>query len=165
MCCKGLRPFKIEQEGCAYIVNEKELSRAAKDYLNQIQKTDRLIKRLLSTIQTLRSGLTSQNYELNPERKVQSSGPKDPIEETFARISELETEISEYKAELSKWKVNAFDQIKRVSDQDQQNILIARYISNEKWERIAVELNFSIAQVYRIHGAGLLAFAEKILKS
>ena len=44
---------------------------------------------------------------------------------------------------------------------DQQNILIARYVSGEKWERIAVDLNFSIAQVYRIHGAALLDFAEK----
>lgn len=131
----------------------------AKDYLNQIQKTNRLIKRLNSTIATLRAGLTSQNYELSADR-VQSSGAKDPIGETFAKISGLETDIQNYIRDLYVWEQNALARIYRIPDFDQRNVLIARYIENRKWDQIAVDINFSKAQVHKIHGAALIAFVE-----
>lgn len=141
-------------------MTEKELSQRAKDYFAQIRKTDRLIKRLTDTVFTLRSSLTSQSYELNPD-KVQTSGAKDTLGETIVKIVALEDDINARIDELVDLKGDALNRISNVSDKDQQNILIARYVSGEKWERIAVDLNFSIAQVYRIHGAALLDFAEK----
>ena len=48
-------------------MTDKELSQRAKEYFAQIRKTDRLIQRLTDTVNTLRSGLTSQSYELKPE--------------------------------------------------------------------------------------------------
>ena len=73
----------------------------------------------------------------------------------------LEDDINARIDELVDMKKDAFNRIGNVSDKDQQNILIARYVEGAKWERIAVDLNFSIAQVYRIHGAALLDFVEK----
>ena len=141
-------------------MTDKELSQRAKDYFAQIRKTDRLIQRLTDTVNTLRSGLTSQSYELKPD-KVQTSGPKDTLGETIAKIMSLEDDINTRIDELVTMKKEAFNRIGNVSDKDQQNILIARYVEGAKWERIAVDLNFSIAQVYRIHGAALLDFVEK----
>lgn len=141
-------------------MTEKELCQKVKDYFSQIQKTDRLIQRLTDTVNTLRSGLTSQSYELKPD-KVQTSGAKDTLGETIVKIVALEDDINARIDELVDLKGDALNRISNVSDKDQQNILIARYVSGEKWERIAVDLNFSIAQVYRIHGAALLDFAEK----
>lgn len=141
-------------------MTDKELSQRAKEYFAQIRKTDRLIQRLTDTVNTLRSGLTSQSYELKPD-KVQTSGAKDTLGETIVKIVALEDDINARIDELIDLKGDALNRISNVSDKDQQNILIARYVSGEKWERIAVDLNFSIAQVYRIHGAALLDFAEK----
>ena len=141
-------------------MTEKELCQRAKDYFSQIRKTDRLIQRLTDTVNTLRSSLTSQNYELKLD-KVQTSGVKDTLGETVVKIIALEDDINARIDELVDLKGDALNRISNVSDKDQQNILIARYVSGEKWERIAVDLNFSIAQVYRIHGAALLDFAEK----
>lgn len=141
-------------------MTDKELSQRAKEYFAQIRKTDRLIQRLTDTVNTLRSGLTSQSYELKPD-KVQTSGAKDTLGETVVKIIALEDDINARIDELVDLKGDALNRISNVSDKDQQNILIARYVSGEKWERIAVDLNFSIAQVYRIHGAALLDFAEK----
>lgn len=143
-----------------YIVTDKEQSQAANEYFAQIRKTDRLIQRLTSTVATLRSGLTSQSYELKPD-KVQTSGPKNALEETIAKIVDLEADINSWIDELVQQKADAISRIRNISDYDQQNILIARYVEGDKWERIAVDLNVSIAQVYRIHGAALLDFAEK----
>ena len=141
-------------------MNDKDLSQQVKEYFAQIRKTDRLIHRLDSTIATLRSSLTSTGSQLKQD-KVQTSGPKNTLEETITKIVSLEDDINARIAELVDLKGDALNRISNVSDKDQQNILIARYVSGEKWERIAVDLNFSIAQVYRIHGAALLDFAEK----
>lgn len=153
----------LEQNRCAermcYIVTDKELSQRAKDYFAQIRKTDRLIKRLTDTVFTLRSSLTSQRYELNPD-KVQTSGPKNTLEETVAKIVDLEADINRRIDELVDMKQEAFTMINRIPDLDQQNILIGRYIQLKKWEDIALELNFSIQWVYELHGKGLLAFSQ-----
>ena len=140
-------------------MTDKELSQRAKDYFAQIRKTDRLIQRLTDTVNTLRSGLTSQSYELKPD-KVQTSGAKDTLGETIVKIRSLEEDINARIDELVDMKQEAFTMINRIPDLDQQNILIGRYIQLKKWEDIALELNFSIQWVYELHGKGLLAFSQ-----
>lgn len=140
-------------------MTDKELSQRAKDYFAQIRKTDRLIQRLTDTVNTLRSGLTSQSYELKPD-KVQTSGAKDTLGETIVKIMSLEDNINARIDELVDMKQEAFTMINRIPDLDQQNILIGRYIQLKKWEDIALELNFSIQWVYELHGKGLLAFSQ-----
>lgn len=140
-------------------MTDKELSQRAKDYFAQIRKTDRLIQRLTDTVNTLRSGLTSQSYELKPD-KVQTSGAKDTLGETIVKIMSLEEDINARIDELVDMKKEAFSMISKVPDLDQQNILIGRYIQLKKWEDIALELNFSIQWVYELHGKGLLAFSQ-----
>ena len=141
-------------------MTDQELIQTAKRYLNKVQQTDRLIARLKSTIATLRAGLTSQSYELKPD-KAQTSGPGDALAETFARIDELEREIQQDIIDLDNWKKDTYARIGRLDDLDQRNILIGRYLQRKQWDRIAFELNFSISQTYRIHGAALSAFVQK----
>lgn len=140
-------------------MTDKELSQRAKDYFAQIRKTDRLIQRLTDTVNTLRSGLTSQSYELKPD-KVQTSGAKDTLGETIVKIMSLEDDINARIDELVDMKKDAFNRIGKIPDLDQQNVLIGRYIQMKKWEDIALELNFSIQWVYELHGKGLLAFSQ-----
>ena len=92
---------QITAERMCYIVNDKDLSQQAKEYFAQIRKTDRLIHRLDSTIATLRSSLTSTGSQLKQD-KVQTSGPKNTLEETITKIIvhprcvNFITEISNY---------------------------------------------------------------------
>ena len=79
---------QITAERMCYIVNDKDLSQQAKEYFAQIRKTDRLIHRLDSTIATLRSSLTSTGSQLKQD-KVQTSGPKNTLEETITKIIDL----------------------------------------------------------------------------
>lgn len=140
-------------------MTEKELIQQAKEYFAQIKKTDRLIQRLKGTVATLRSGLISQSYEVKPDR-VHSSCPQNPLEAGMIKILDFEREITARIEELYITRKDAFERIRNISDLDQQNVLIARYCQDKKWEKIAIELNFSISQVYRIHGAALLSFAK-----
>lgn len=141
------------------MVNEKDLSKQAKGYLSQIRKTDRLINRLNGTVATLRSSLTSIGSQLR-EDKVQASGPKNTLEETIAKIIDLEANINARIDELVSMKQEAFIMINRIPDLDQQNVLIGRYIQLKKWEDISEELNYSMQWVFELHGKGLLAFSR-----
>ena len=138
-------------------MTDKELSQQAKDYFAQIRKTDRLIQRLKGTVATLRSGLTSQSYELKPD-KVQSSGAKNPLESTMIKILDLERQITARIDELTTMRNDTFSMIKNVPDLDQQNILIGRYIQLKDWDDIAAELSFSPKWVLKLHGKALLEF-------
>mgnify|MGYP000681870186 CR=1 FL=1 len=175
MRSKPLKPFdfsafihgtdimKTEQttaERMCYIVNDKDLSQQAKDFLNQISRLDALINRLLNTVATERSRLTSIGCELKQD-KVQTSGPKNSLEETICKIDELERTINARIDELVDLKNTTMKAIRSLPDFDQQNVLIARYIDGKKWLDIAFDLNFSISQVYKIHGKALISFSEK----
>lgn len=129
------------------------------EHFAQIRKTDRLIHRLDSTIATLRSSLTSTGSQLKQD-KVQTSGPKNTLEETITKIIDLEAKINARIDELVSMKQEAFTMINRIPDLDQQNILIGRYIQLKKWEDISEELNYSMQWVFELHGKGLLAFAK-----
>ena len=138
-------------------MTDKELSQQAKDYFAQIRKTDRLIQRLKGTVATLRSGLTSQSYELKPD-KVQSSGAKNPLESNMIKILDLERQITARIDELATMRNDTFSMIKNVPDLDQQNILIGRYIQLKEWDDIAAESSFSPKWVLKLHGKALLEF-------
>lgn len=138
---------------------DKELSQQAKDYFSQIRKTDRLIQRLKGTVATLRSGLTSQSYELKPD-KVQGSSPQNPLESTMIKILDLERQITARIDELATMRNETFSMIKNVPDLDQQNILIGRYIQLKEWPDIAAELSFSPKWVLKLHGKALLEFSK-----
>ena len=97
---------QITAERMCYIVNDKDLSQQAKEYFAQIRKTDRLIHRLDSTIATLRSSLTSTGSQLKQD-KVQTSGPKNTLEETITKIIDLEAKINARIDELEKGGANA----------------------------------------------------------
>ena len=140
-------------------MTDKELSQQAKDYFAQIRKTDRLIQRLKGTVATLRSGLTSQSYELKPD-KVQGSSPQNPLESTMIKILDLERQITARIDELATMRNETFSMIKNVPDLDQQNILIGRYIQLKEWPDIAAELSFSPKWVLKLHGKALLEFSK-----
>ena len=155
--------MKTEQttaERMCYIVNDKDLSQQAKEYFAQIRKTDRLIHRLDSTIATLRSSLTSTGSQLKQD-KVQTSGPKNTLEETITKIIDLEAKINARIDELVSMKKEAFSMISKIPDLDQQNVLVGRYIQLKKWEDLAAEFEYTTQWLFEIHGKALLAFAKE----
>ena len=156
----AMKTEQITAERMCYIVNDKDLSQQAKEYFAQIRKADRLIHRLDSTIATLRSSLTSTGSQLKQD-KVQTSGPKNTLEETIAKIMSLEDDINTRIDELVTMKKEAFSMISKVPDLDQQNVLVGRYIQLKKWEDLAAEFEYTTQWLFEIHGKALLAFAKE----
>lgn len=126
----------------------------AKAYLSQVRKYDRLINNKLETIASLRSLVTSVTIELKSD-VVQSSGTKDKMANTIDRIVDLEREIDADIDQLVNLKREIMSVIDKVEDPILIDILYKRYFRYEKWEEIAIEMNYSYRQVTRLHGQAL----------
>ncbi len=125
-----------------------------KEYLSQVRKYDRLINNKLEIISSLRSLATSVSVELKSD-VVQSSGTKDKMANTIDRIVDLEREIDADIDQLVNLKREIMSVIDKVEDPILIDILYKRYFRYEKWEEIAIEMNYSYRQVTRLHGQAL----------
>ena len=134
----------------------------AKAYLSQVRKYDRLINNKLETIASLKSLVTSVTIELKSD-VIQSSGTKDKMASAVERIVDLEREIDRDIDQLVNLKREVMSVIDKVEDPVLIDILYKRYFRYEKWEEIAIEMNYSYRQVTRLHGQALQE-VRKILK-
>ena len=126
-----------------YIMTDKEKSQAAKSYLSKIASTDALITQLQGLVYELRGQLNGQNYALTPD-KVQTSGPKDSMTAIVDKIVDFEADINRNIDKLVDLKRKITDLIRKIPDQNQQALLIGRYVSRKEWIVLADEINYCI---------------------
>ena len=86
--------------------------------------------------------------------KAPAYGSSDPYPFIMDKLAEL--------GDLTRGKYAALvERRKRIEaaidtlDDREQYLIRARYVEGRRWERIAVEMNYSWKQVHRIHGAAL----------
>lgn len=140
-------------------MTDKKKSQAAKSYLSKIASTDALITQLQGLVYELRGQLNGQNYALTPD-KVQTSGPKDSMTAIVDKIVDFEADINRNIDKLVDLKRKITDLIRKIPDQNQQALLIGRYVSRKEWVVLAAEMNYCIQNLYKIHGKALLAFFD-----
>lgn len=125
-----------------------------KEYLSQARFLDASIKTKVEQIEALNALATSctaviSDMPRNPNR----GGSK--MADAVMKIIELQDEINKDMIELVNLKRQIMDVIKSVSSLEYQTILEKRYLSFISWERIAVELGYSIQHTYRLHDKAL----------
>lgn len=86
------------------------------------------------------------------------------LEEIVVKIVMLEEEINKDIDTLVDTKVQITELINEMLDKEQQMVLEKRYLNFLSFEQIAVDLNFSIQHVFRIHKQALLAIEPVIRK-
>lgn len=97
-----------------------------------------------------------------------SDMPKNPnrgnsrLEDTIIKIIELQHEINDEIDKLVDTKREIMLVISQVENHEQQTLLELRYISFKTWEQIAVEMNYGIDNIYKLHKKAL-ASANQIL--
>ena len=97
----------------------------------------------------MRSSLTSGNYELKQD-VVQTSGPKNALENTMLKIVDLEKQIDDRIDELVSMKADAEKRVRALPDLDQQNVLLARYVQGLKWQDSIIECKVSLISSKRL---------------
>jgi hypothetical protein len=126
----------------------------AKEFLSQAYRIDRRINSKLEMVMSLRELAGKASATLTGE-KVSGTRNIHHMEDAIIRMADLEDEINRDIMNLVELKQAIVRLIRHVGVPDQQTILELRYISFWAWERIAVDLNYSLRQTHRLHSAAL----------
>ena len=128
-----------------------------KDYLNQISRLDNRIQNKLTEIMQYRE-LSISLTAVNSDIKVRTSPDMDKIGSSIARLAEMEQQLDALIDRFVDKKTHIVAQIDAMEDEVQYQVLFARYIERKTFEKIALELNYSLRQISRVHEKALLEF-------
>lgn len=128
-----------------------------KNYLEQIERLDRMIQNKLSEIEQLKHIATS--ITISPkEVNVQVSSDKDRMGNAVSKLIDLEKETDRLVDEYMDKRKRIIEQIDSIKDTNMYHVLSEKYISRKGLSVIAVEMGYSFKQVCRIHGNALVEF-------
>lgn len=131
-----------------------------KQYLNQIDRINRMVNNKLAEIYQLKTMVCSISVSAN-EDKVQSSSDKDKLGSAVAKIVDLENEINKAIDVYVDKKERIVSQIDSIKDIMEYQVLFSRYIEYKTFEQIAEDNDYSVRQILRIHGNALVEFEKK----
>ena len=131
-----------------------------KQYLNQIDRINRMVNNKLAEIYQLKTMVCSISVSAN-EDKVKSSSDKDKLGSAVAKIVDLENEINKAIDIYVDKKERIVAQIDSVKDIMEYQVLFSRYIEYKTFEQIAEDNDYSVRQILRIHGNALVEFEKK----
>ena len=126
----------------------------AKEYLGQAYRLDQRINSKLEQVASLNELATKCTWALtgmprNPNRRTST------MAEAVAKIVDLQTEINYDIDRLIDLKREMVKLIKSVDNTECQTLLELRYLCFKTWEQIAVDMGYTIDNVYRIHRKAL----------
>lgn len=126
-----------------------------KQYLRRYQAAKRRAKMIQEEIEELRSSKTSP-VGLG-DGMPRGRGTSD-LSEYAARLDELMRELEAEKEMQMVTYREIRQQISMVPDPTEQEILSRRYLLEQRWEKISVEMNYDYRYVLKLHGKALLHF-------
>ena len=126
----------------------------AKEYLNQANRIDQRINIKIEQVQSLRDLATKASSTLS---HTPNSGTRNPhrMEDVITKIVDLEAEINQDLMRLVDLKREIVTAISHVEPLELQILLEQRYLCFKTWEQIAVELQFDLRWVHRMHKKAL----------
>lgn len=137
-----------------------------KDYLKQIIRYDRIINNKLSEIYQLKSLVSSISVAINDD-KVQTSGSKDKLGDTIAKIYDLEREVDAIIDGFFEKKKHIISQIEGIvreiptdKGMDYYDVLTARFVKCLDFDDIPDEVNMSRSKVFYIYSEALTEFEK-----
>ena len=131
-----------------------EVSMNAKEYLKQAFYLDKRINSKLEQVESLNALATKATSTLSDMPKSPSRGTS-KLEDTIVKIIDLQEEINRDIDKLVDLKKEIVRTIKKIEDKELQVVLEKRYLCFESWEKIAVEMNYSIQHIFRLHSKAL----------
>ena len=126
----------------------------ANEYLRQAYRLDQRINSKLEQVASLNELATKCTSTLtgmprNPNRGTST------MADAVAKIVDLQAEINRDIDRLVDLKREMVRLIKAVDNTEYQTLLELRYLCFKTWEQIAVDLNYSIHHLYKLHNAAL----------
>lgn len=129
----------------------------AKTYLNQLRSLEAAIssrKAQLDRLRQERTYLSAVSYDRD---RVQASANGDVMKGSD-KLIDLELEIGQKVAESVQVREQIIGQVQRLENPQYVILLLHRYVDGMRFERIAVEMNYSYERIRHMHGEALQAF-------
>ncbi len=135
-----------------------------KEYLQQLQRADVIIQQRIQEKEELRAALTGISSPDFTKERVQGGNALSDggVSKKVIKLIGFEMEIDKLIDDYSILKHRIIGQIHNLNNADQIKVLYKRYVLFEKFEQIAIDLGYSIRNVYTIHGHALLEFKKII---
>lgn len=131
-----------------------------KEWLNRGWKITAEIKELEQEREKAFAQATGTTVSTEGER-VQGGPLGNASEEKMVRYSEYSQKLDEAIERLDKVKAEILEAIETLEKSTYRTVLIKRYLRFQKWEQIALDMNYSYMQITRIHGKALKALRLK----
>ena len=126
----------------------------AKEYLKQAFYLDKIINSKLEQVESLNALATKATSTLSDMPKSPNRGTS-KLEDTIIKIVDLGGQRNMEIDKLVDLKKEIVRTIKKIEDKELQVVLEKRYLCFETWEKIAVEMNYSIQHIFRLHSKAL----------
>lgn len=135
----------------------------AKEYLQQLQRLDIMINQKIKEVDDLRlKSQSTGSIDYSKERVQTSHSGEVQFVKLIDRIIDLEAEINAEIDAFAGEKHKIINQIQRLKNVDEMQVLHKRYVEFLTFERIAVDMNYTIRNIYFIHGRALQNFEREI---
>jgi hypothetical protein len=128
---------------------------SAKEFLSQAYRIDQRINSKIEQVQSLRNLAAKATATLSDIPPASGERNVHRMEDVIIKMVDVENEIHNDINLLLDIKKDVGAVIKRVKDPEQQVVLELRYLCFKTWEQIAVDMNYGIDNIFRIHRRAL----------
>ena len=125
-----------------------------KEYLQQAFYLDKRINSKLEQVESLNALATKANSTLSDMPK-NPNGETSRLEDTIVKIIDLQEDINKDIDKLVDLKSEIVAVINKIEDKELQVILEKRYLCFETWEKIAIDMNYSVQYCFKVHRIAL----------
>jgi len=126
----------------------------AKEYLGQAYRLDQRINSKLEQVLSLRE-LTTKATATMSDMPGGGSRNVYKMQDIIGKIVDLENEINADIDKLVDLKREMVMVIKAVTDPELQTLLELRYLCFKTWEQIAVDMQYSTRNIYKLHDTAI----------
>lgn len=126
----------------------------ARDYLGQAFRLDQRINSKIEQVRSLNDLAAKCTSTITGMPGNPNKG-KDSIGDIIAKIVDLQEEINRDIDALVDLKAEIYSVIRAINNVECQTLLELRYLSFMRWEEIAVQLNYGMENIYRLHRKAL----------
>lgn len=122
----------------------------AKEYLGQAYRIDQRINSKIEQVSALNNMATKATSTIS-DMPGSATRNIHRMEDVIVKIIDLQDEINADIDELVDLKAEVMSVIKSIDNLEYQTLLELRYLCFKPWEQIAIELGYSINNVFKMH--------------
>ena len=141
-------------------MESKEKCKAAKVYLAQIGKREAELQSLQEVILRMKEQMQTPKASAFTSVKVKGSGKVDGFERGMIKLLDLEAKYNEIVFEYLIIRDKAIDQLMKVADPLQTDILFSRYFKGMDYRSIAKDMEVSLPYAFLLHDKALESFYD-----